>query len=136
LQTNELWNEVKCWTYRSRHFLERKLFPLQWKLSNVPPTQLHRNVNFHYPYAQAKEPLMKWKARYSWPPCTDQFWSAAFGIAIIIELFYKTSYLEEEVNCTEPSLSDRVPCSSQLKLFESPNKMPIESHFKVFYSSI
>ncbi len=27
-------------------------------------------------------------------------------------LSYKTSYLNEEVNCTEPSLSVRLPCST------------------------
>ncbi len=50
-----------------------------------------------------KEVLLKGKAQYSWPPCTNQFWSSPFYIENIINLSYKTSYLNEEVNCTEPS---------------------------------
>jgi hypothetical protein len=41
-------------------------------------------------------------AQYSWPPCTNQFRSAPFYIENIINLFYKTGYLNEEANCTEP----------------------------------
>ncbi len=53
--------------------------------------------------------LLKGKARYSSPPCTDWFRSAAFDIENIIYFFYKTSYLNEEVNCTEPYPSVSVP---------------------------
>ncbi len=42
-----------------------------------------------------REPLLKGKAQYSWPPCTNSFRSAAFDIG------NKTSYLNEEVNGTE-----------------------------------
>jgi len=45
-----------------------------------------------------REPLLKEKAQYNWPPCTNLFGSAAFDIANIF--FYKTSYPNEEVNCT------------------------------------
>ncbi len=33
-----------------------------------------------------------------------------FYIEIIIILFYKTSYLNEEINCTEPSPLVSIPC--------------------------
>ncbi len=51
----------------------------------------------------AKEVLLKGEAQYGWPLYTNQFRSAPFYIENIINLFYKTSYLNEEVNCTEPS---------------------------------
>jgi hypothetical protein len=47
----------------------------------------------------AKEPLLKGKSQYIWPPCTNLFRSAAFDIENVIS-FYRTSYLHEEVNCT------------------------------------
>ncbi len=55
------------------------------------------------PVGSSREVLLKGKAQYGWPPCTNQFRSAPFYIENIINLFYKTSYLNEEVNCTEPS---------------------------------
>jgi hypothetical protein len=51
------------------------------------------------------ETLLKGKAQYSWPPCTNLFISAPFYIENSIYIFNKTSYLNEEVNCTEPSPS-------------------------------
>ncbi len=36
-----------------------------------------------------KEPLLKGKAQYGWPPCTNQFRSVAFDIANIIYSFTK-----------------------------------------------
>ncbi len=55
------------------------------------------------------EALCKGKAQYSWYPCTNLFRPTAFYIQNIINLCYKTSYLNEEVNCTEPSPSASVP---------------------------
>jgi hypothetical protein len=56
-------------------------------------------------YSKAREVLLKGKAQYGWPPSTNQFRSAPFYIEnIIINLFYKTSYLNEEVNCTDSPL--------------------------------
>jgi hypothetical protein len=55
-----------------------------------------------------KEPLLKGKAQYS-SPCTNQFSSAIFYIVNIIT-FYKTSYPNEEVNCTKLSTSVSVTC--------------------------
>ncbi len=53
----------------------------------------------------SREPLLKGKkTQYCWLPCTSKFWSAHFYIENILYLFYKPSYLNEEVNCTEPSL--------------------------------
>ncbi len=60
--------------------------------------------------AVPKEPLQKGKAKYGWSPSTNQFESAHFYIESIIYLFNKTSYHNEEVNCTEPSPSVSVPC--------------------------
>ncbi len=53
------------------------------------------------------EVLLKGKAEYSWPPCTNLFRLDPFYIENIIYLFYKTSYLNEEVKCTEPSPLDQ-----------------------------
>ncbi len=58
----------------------------------------------------SREPLLKGKTQYSLTPCTDKFRWAAFDIATINLLFYNTRYLNEEVNCTEPSPSVSVPC--------------------------
>ncbi len=54
--------------------------------------------------------LTEGKAQFGWPPCTNQFASAPFYIENIINLFYKTSYLNEEVNCTEPFLVVSILC--------------------------
>ncbi len=43
-------------------------------------------------------------------PCTNQFRPVAFHTEACIFLFYKTTYLRKEVNCTEPFPSARVPC--------------------------
>ncbi len=48
-----------------------------------------------------REPLLKGKAQYYWPPCIASFDQL---------IFYKTSYLNEEVNCTKPFPSVSVPC--------------------------
>jgi len=48
--------------------------------------------------------LLKGTAQYGWPPCTtNQFRSASIGIENTTYLFYKTGYINEEVNCAEPS---------------------------------
>jgi len=52
-----------------------------------------------------REPFLKGKAPYSWP--SNSYW---FINANIIYFFTKTSYLNEEVNRTEPSTSVSVPC--------------------------
>ncbi len=58
----------------------------------------------------SREFLLKGMAQYSSPPCTNQFRLTIFNTDIIFSLFITTSYLNEEVNCTEPSTSMRVPC--------------------------
>ena len=60
-------------------------------------------------YNVSNEVLLKEKVQYGWPPCTNQFRSAPFYIENIIHLFYKTSYLNEEVIGTEPSPSANIP---------------------------
>jgi hypothetical protein len=57
-----------------------------------------------------KETLLKGKAQYTWPPCANLLTSAPFYIENMINIFNKTSYLNEEVNCSEPSPSVSVPC--------------------------
>ncbi len=57
----------------------------------------------------SREGLLKEKAQYSRPPCANLLRSTAFETEIIIYLFYKTTYLIEEVNCTNPSLSVSIP---------------------------
>jgi hypothetical protein len=54
-----------------------------------------------------REVLLKGKALYSWPLCTNKFRSATFYTENFIDLLYKTCHLKEEVNCTKhfPSVS-------------------------------
>jgi hypothetical protein len=56
-----------------------------------------------------RETLLNGKAQYSWTPGTNYFWSAAFWYCKHCLLFHKTSYLNVEVNCTEPFPSVSVP---------------------------
>ncbi len=63
------------------------------------------------------EVLLKRKAQYSWTPCTNQIGSAPFYIENIINLFCKTSYLNEEINCTEPSPFVSIPWSYKSLLY-------------------
>ncbi len=60
---------------------------------------------------RVREVLLKGMAQYGWPACTNQFRSAPFYIEKIINLFYKTSYFNEEVNCTEPPPLVSIPWS-------------------------
>jgi hypothetical protein len=50
------------------------------------------------------EPLLNGKAKYHLPPCIN-----LFSVDTSIYVFYKTSYLNEEVNRTEPSPLVSVP---------------------------
>jgi hypothetical protein len=52
----------------------------------------------------SREVLLKWKARHNLPTSTNQ-------LIFIMQtfFFFKTSYVNEEVNRTEPSLLVRVP---------------------------
>jgi hypothetical protein len=59
----------------------------------------------------SRELLLKGMAQYSWPSCTNLFRSATLDIANMLYFSKKkTSYLFEEVNCTETSLLVSVPC--------------------------
>jgi hypothetical protein len=58
---------------------------------------------------------------YGRPPCTNQFIFAHFHVEIIINLCWETSYLNEEVNCTELSPSVSVPW---LKLYQNVCETP------------
>ncbi len=57
----------------------------------------------------SKESLLKGKTQYGWSPCTNWFRLPAFYVINIFYLCYKTSYLYEEVNCTEPPPSVSIP---------------------------
>jgi hypothetical protein len=57
----------------------------------------------------SREYLLKGKDQYNWPPCTNQFRLPTLSKEIYFFIFYKTRYLNKEVNCTEPSPSVRVP---------------------------
>jgi hypothetical protein len=59
--------------------------------------------------------LTEGKVQYCWPPCTNLFTLAAFSIENFVYLFYKTSQLNEEVNCTIPPLSVRFPWPNKLE---------------------
>ncbi len=59
-----------------------------------------------------QEVFVRDKAQYHWPPCANWFISAPSCTENSIYLFYKTSYLNEEVNCTEPSTSVSIPCNT------------------------
>ncbi len=56
-----------------------------------------------------REPLLKRKAQYSGPPCTNFLDQLISILQTLFSFFYKTSYLNEEVNCPELSTSVSVP---------------------------
>ncbi len=53
-----------------------------------------------------REFLQKRKDQYSWPSCTNDFWSTYFYTAFFLPL-YKASYRNKRVNRTLPSPSVR-----------------------------
>ncbi len=57
-----------------------------------------------------REPLLKGKAQYNWPPCTNYFQSAAFDNANIFYFFVKQATLVRRSTVHEPFLPVRVPC--------------------------
>jgi hypothetical protein len=52
---------------------------------------------------------MKGMVQYSSPPCTERCRLASINNVYSICFFFKTSYLNEEVKCTQPSFSVSVP---------------------------
>jgi hypothetical protein len=58
---------------------------------------------------KSREALLKGKDQWSWPPCSNEFRSTTFSTEKIFFDFYKTTYLNEEAKCTEPSFSVRDP---------------------------
>ncbi len=60
-------------------------------------------------------------AEYSWPPCNNYLKLPAFNFKNIIYIIYKTNYLSEEVNCTEPSIQLVFPGHTRVK-WTSPCK--------------
>jgi hypothetical protein len=81
--------------------------------TSVISSQRKNRVCFHKTSCKTltRESLLKGKSQYSRPPSTNENISAQFDIENRIILSYKTSSLNEEVNCTEPSLSVSVRCS-------------------------
>jgi hypothetical protein len=53
----------------------------------------------------SREPLLKGKAWYSWPPSLLTSLDQLLFYINILLTFFETSYLNEEVNCTERSPS-------------------------------
>ncbi len=81
------------------------------KISRQYPVMTKLNAGLNIPIEPLFwENLLKGKDQYSWPPCTNLFRSVPFYIENIINIFNKTSNLNEEVNCTEPSPSVSIPC--------------------------
>jgi hypothetical protein len=68
-----------------------------------------------------RESLLKGKYQYCWPPCINKLRSSALHFLLKLYLFYRTTYLNEEVKCTEPSLSARIPCLQPPHLNVSKN---------------
>ncbi len=68
------------------------------------------NGDNHWQIAGARESLLKGRDQCSWPPCTNWNRSVTFHtLTVFCFSCYKTTYLNEEVNCSEPSPSTRVP---------------------------
>ncbi len=57
----------------------------------------------------SRESLLNGKDQYSLPPYINYLRSAPFFIEIKLFFFDKTTYLNEEVNCTAPFPLVRVP---------------------------
>ncbi len=72
---------------------------------------------------------MKGKDQYGWPPYNNLFGSASVDITNIF-YYYKTSPLNEEVSCTEPSPSVSVPCIKPV-LPSSIRRSPVKIGFCV-----
>ncbi len=68
---------ICLWRYHTKH-------------NNIQHNDTHKKVS------------LKGKDQYSLPPCTNRFRPAPFYIENILNLFHKTSSLNEVVNCTEP----------------------------------
>ncbi len=85
-------------------------------VSGFEPPNLGSLVSFF-----TKEPLLKGKAQYSWPPCTNLFRFVSFEFACIIYSFAKQVTFVEEVNRTEPSPLVSVPRFLSLPL-AAPSK--------------
>ncbi len=83
---------LKCFFWQKKNVERKKVligsFFLLWKLhSHFLPSLCF------YIKVLSKEPLLKGKAQYNWPPCTNLFRTAAFDIDIIY-LFTKQPTLE------------------------------------------
>ncbi len=74
---------------------------------------IHTSIHFRESFfrlawnmqVQTRESLLKGEAQCNWPAWTNYFRSANFDVANISYFLYKTTYLNEEVNRTEPSTS-------------------------------
>ncbi len=64
------------------------------------------------PHALTMEVLLMGKAQYSWPPCTNKLILIAFYNENIFTFLQNKRYLNEEVNCIEPSPQVSIPCTN------------------------
>ncbi len=58
-----------------------------------------------------REPLLKGKTQYSWPPCINFLDKLLLKLQILF-IFLQNNQPYEEVNCTKPSTSISIPRSS------------------------
>ncbi len=81
-------------------------------------------------------PLLNGNNHSRWPSCTIYFRSAAYDNAKIIYFFYKTSQLNEEVNCTETFPSDSFPWihGQNVPTNFAPKLLTKEKEEKAFYN--
>ncbi len=96
--------------HRPNHLVHQG-HPLVGHLHHPQPqdTGQRGNASLVKQFRLCRDPLLKGKAQYSWPPCTYQFRSVTFLNWNYFCLFYKKGYPNKEVNGTDPSLSISVP---------------------------
>jgi hypothetical protein len=104
---------LRClWLWRSHFKNDRKIIVRRFVNISVELFCEWWSGKYFLLVRLSREVLLKGKAQYGWPPCTNQSISAPFYIENIINLFYKTSYFNEEVNSTEPSPLVSIPWST------------------------
>jgi hypothetical protein len=87
-----------------------------------------RYMVLSHTYSCTREPLLKGKISMVDLLVLTSFRAGLFHIENIVYLCSKKWYFEEEVNCTEPSISVSVPCMYGLKSLKT------ESGKKGYYS--
>jgi hypothetical protein len=74
--------------------------------------RVYKSAQHDRTYFTQRESLVKGKKQYSLSTCAN----CSDQLLLIVKIFLKkTSYLNEEVNCTEPSASVRLSCFAKIK---------------------